>query len=314
MYHLNLKETRPIHLIRMRVHYLNCNEKSLLRIVRARFQALADCDDYCNITVKQRRLNIRMNNSWVDLGPGHSVNLSAPVKINRPSRQILEACANIKLEQVLMDPMICLLFEIVLEVRIETSEAVFTENVTLASFPYMPRITMSRLYPVEVGDDYLLMSVAAELPKKPRDENGSLAHVLPLKGAEIVLEGIVSERDTILKQVEIREQERQYQAQLDKMRRNRRRELERMGMRSRGEAFADAMIQDDEEVVKVKIEQQKLLDQLDIARNKYVRFVQESEMLKFQTTNVKGMSYFDSIKRVVREGKIEVNSLKKRFR
>ena len=45
-----------------------------------------------------------------------------------------------------------------------------------------------------------------------------------------------------------------------------------------------------------------------------MRFVQESEMLKFQSNDTTGMNYFDSIKRVIREGKIEVNSLKKRFR
>ena len=56
------------------------------------------------------------------------------------------------------------------------------------------------------------------------------------------------------------------------------------------------------------------MEQLDIARNKYVRFVQESEMLKFQTNDTTGMNYFDSIKRVIREGKIEVNSAKRRFR
>ena len=42
-------------------------------------------------------------------------------------------------------------------------EAVFNETVTLASFPYMPRMTISRLYPIEIGDDYLLMSVSAEM-------------------------------------------------------------------------------------------------------------------------------------------------------
>lgn len=204
MYHLCLKEARSLHLIRLRVHYLNCNEKSLLRIVRARFEDTIG-PIQGNPVVKQRRLNIRMNNSWVDVGPDHSVNLSAPVKINRPARQVLEACANIHIEQVLMDPMICFLFEIVLEVRIETQEAVFNETVTLASFPYMPRMTLSRLYPIEIGDDYLLMSVSAEMPRKPHDRGAALSHVLPLKGAEIVLEGIVSENDNILKQVELRE-------------------------------------------------------------------------------------------------------------
>ena len=36
-------------------------------------------------------------------------------------------------------------------------------------------------------------------------------------------------------------------------------------------------------------------------------------MLKF-ADDTTGMNYFDSIKRVIHEGKIEVNSLKKRFR
>ena len=37
-------------------------------------------------------------------------------------------------------------------------------------------------------------------------------------------------------------------------------------------------------------------------------------MLKFQTDNATGMNYFDSIKKVIRQGTIEVNSLKKRYR
>ena len=37
-----------------------------------------------------------------------------------------------------MDPMICLLFEVVLEVKIETRDRVFKENITLATFPYVP--------------------------------------------------------------------------------------------------------------------------------------------------------------------------------
>ena len=96
-----------------------------------------------------------MNNTWVDIGPMRSVNLAAPVRTSE-CRQILEACASIKIEQVLMDPMICMLFEVVLEVRITTHDRVYKELVTLATFQYLPKITLSRFYPVELGDDYIL--------------------------------------------------------------------------------------------------------------------------------------------------------------
>ena len=36
-YHLNLKEVRPMNLVRLRVHYVNVNEKSLLRIMKTQF-------------------------------------------------------------------------------------------------------------------------------------------------------------------------------------------------------------------------------------------------------------------------------------
>jgi len=52
--------------------------------------------------------------------------------------------------------MIMLLFEVVLEVRIETGNSVRKENISLATFPYLPKITLSRLYPAEIGDDYIL--------------------------------------------------------------------------------------------------------------------------------------------------------------
>ena len=94
------------------------------------------------------------------MAPKRSVNLAAPAKDARGNRQILEACANIHIDQVLMDPLICLIFELVLEVRIETPDTIFKEYVTLATFHYMPRISWSILYPVELGDDYLLKSVS----------------------------------------------------------------------------------------------------------------------------------------------------------
>jgi len=42
--------------------------------------------------------------------------------------------------------------------------------------------------------------------------------------------------------------------------------------------------------------------------------MQDSELLKFQADDTSGMTYFDTIKKVVRNGTIEVNSLKKRYR
>lgn len=42
--------------------------------------------------------------------------------------------------------------------------------------------------------------------------------------------------------------------------------------------------------------------------------MQQSEMLKFESNNTRGMNYFDSIKKVIRHGTIEVNSLKQRYR
>lgn len=113
----------------------------------------------------------------------------------------------------------------------------------------MPRITISRQYPVEVGDDYILEEVSTEMPRL--NVCSKVASVMPLRNAKIVLEGIVSERDSILKQVELRQEERKYQTQLDKMRRNRRRELERRGL-NKGNNDSDAV--EDEGIVKVKVE------------------------------------------------------------
>lgn len=56
------------------------------------------------------------------------------------------------------------------------------------------------------------------------------------------------------------------------------------------------------------------MEELDTVRNKQVRFMQQSEMLKFESNDTSGMNYFDSIKKVVRHGTIEVNSLKQRYR
>ena len=104
-----------------------------------------------------------------------------------------------------MDPMICFLFEVVLEVRVTTRDQVYKELVTLATFQYMPKITLSRLYPVELGDDYILETKPAEFPQESVHHTANFSYVMPLSNAQIVLEGIVSEKENILKIVEIRE-------------------------------------------------------------------------------------------------------------
>ena len=94
--------------------------------------------------------------------------------------------------------------------------------------------------------------------------------------------------------------------------------MERLGLKIPGSFLdmqdVDDSVQESEAVLKVKIEQQKLLEQLDVARGKYARFVQESEMLKFRSDDTTGMNYFDSIKRTIKQGKLEVKSLRTRFR
>jgi len=63
----------------MRIHYVNCNEKSILRLIKNRVWFESNSDNV-HLSVTQRRLNIRMNNTWVDLGQLQVVNLSAPLK------------------------------------------------------------------------------------------------------------------------------------------------------------------------------------------------------------------------------------------
>ena len=70
-----MKPATDLHLLRMRVHYLNCNEKTILRHLRDRYAlrtGLAEAD----LSVTQRRLNISINNTWVNLGQERSVNLA----------------------------------------------------------------------------------------------------------------------------------------------------------------------------------------------------------------------------------------------
>lgn len=95
-----------------------------------------------------------------------------------------------------------LLFEVILEVKIETRFHVYKECITLATIPYLPRITMSRRDPLEIGDDYLLEEVSTEVPHG--NPSCKIATVMDLRNAKIVLEGIVSERDAIVQQIEVR--------------------------------------------------------------------------------------------------------------
>lgn len=102
------KEIRPVNLIRMRLHYLNFDEKVILRIIRTRFEYSSGISDF-NISVSQRCLNVRLHNTWMTFGRGQSINMAPPVKQNG-KRHTMEACANLKLEHLAADPMLCLLF------------------------------------------------------------------------------------------------------------------------------------------------------------------------------------------------------------
>ena len=163
----------------------------------------------------------------------------------------MEACANFKLDNFLLDPMMCIVFSIVLEVKVETRDAVHKQILTLATVPYLPKLHCSRLFPLEISTDYILQEIPVH-KTLPLVGGASCVEVIPLEGAKIIFEGIVSEDAQVLKTVEIKEQERQYESQLEKMRRNRRRELDRLGVAQGG---AKVQEQEDAAITKVKVEQ-----------------------------------------------------------
>ena len=95
------------------------------------------------------------------------------------------------------DPLICLLFEFVLEIKVESQDRVINDTVTVATFPYMPKITRSKLHPVEIVDDFILetrpISKASKLCP-----TSQLVHVMQgYEQSSICLEGIVSENEKI---------------------------------------------------------------------------------------------------------------------
>ena len=66
-YHICLKEKREMHLIRLRVHYYRCNEKSMLQMIKQRFEAHSGMSG-TDISVTQRKLLVKMNNTWLNIG------------------------------------------------------------------------------------------------------------------------------------------------------------------------------------------------------------------------------------------------------
>ena len=146
-----------MNLVRLKIHYMNCNEDSLLKMLRARY-AIAPNTGKFSLSIFQRRLNIRIHNTWKDVAPVRSIALAEPVEEGE-GYQVCEACANVTLGKVYLDPLICLYFELVVEVQVETDLEVHRDFVTLATFPYCPKITITRLKPAEIVDDFILQTV-----------------------------------------------------------------------------------------------------------------------------------------------------------
>lgn len=80
------KEQRKMNLLRLRVHYICCNEKSILKLIRERFELKTGRTDVSSVKVTQRRLDIKMHNTWLSVGPLRSVNLAAPVTDTNKNR------------------------------------------------------------------------------------------------------------------------------------------------------------------------------------------------------------------------------------
>lgn len=101
---LTLKETRQVNLVRLRIRYQNIDEQYLLDKLRKMNEEWFSTKDEKNfdprklkIEIKQRKLNIRMHNTWKDIGDVRSINLAAPQQESE-FEQICEACANIRID------------------------------------------------------------------------------------------------------------------------------------------------------------------------------------------------------------------------
>lgn len=85
-----------------------------------------------------------------------------------------------------------------LEVRVETPDKVIKEPITIATFPYMPRLSRTRLLPLEVVDDFILETMSVNKARSFLADT-SLMHVMSgVQDAQVVLEGIISENEQIL--------------------------------------------------------------------------------------------------------------------
>ena len=67
-YRLATKETRKVNFVRLKVHYLNCDEAHLLQILQKRYETLfGDSEGKFKVRIEARRLNLRTHNTWRDI-------------------------------------------------------------------------------------------------------------------------------------------------------------------------------------------------------------------------------------------------------
>ena len=147
-----------------------------------------------------------------------------------------------------------LCFEIVAEVLIETDIEIRRDFVTLATFPYCPKITLSCFKPAEILDDYILKSVPVFMPQVPRLENLTCPQFL--QDAEICIEAIISSNDEIVKLVELELGKSKYEEKLKKIKVRRATSTKDTGAKE--EILKEEKqinFEDDEATIKAKIQQ-----------------------------------------------------------
>ncbi|CDW89092.1 UNKNOWN [Stylonychia lemnae] len=300
-FRMNQGLKKTLYVYRLRMVFEGISETDIIVRLKQRAQKLLQLpvNSKIQIQIEERRVIIFAHNTWRQIGKELDLNLQEPVDNVGQGVQVLYAGANIQLSDFVIDPQIATVFKIYYSTRIIVNDTrVFKDTFNFANFIYLPTLITQKQYD-DIVDEIFTQEVY--LNHEQTQFFGDVSYFHPSKQpVKAVLQAIISTKVSAATNLDIAN----LRVQVDKSKK-----------RSEEEQILSE-IPSDQFRIQVQNElliRRQLQGDLIYQKQEQGRQIEEIEKLKFKQDVKTGLTYFDKVQEIVKQGEKEVEDLKQQY-
>eukprot|EP00347_Sterkiella_histriomuscorum_P023297 403335185 len=301
-YQTRLGRKKTLFIYRLKLVLEGINEQEILERMKQRAIVQFQLQNYekVEISISERNVHIQVHNTWKAIGKSQVFNLQEPQEtIAQNDLTVLEAGANIQISEFIVDQFVATIFQIQYQMKIVVDDThIHMDTINFANFVFLPTLNKDT-----AQDDIMdeLYTHTLHLNNQQPSLFGELLYFHDVSYPVLAtLQAIISTKISVATQLDMQN----LQLQVEQKNRKQRELQEQFPMASN--EFRSEMFHQQE----VK---RQLQGDLNYQKREQQRQIEDIEKLKFKQDVKTGLTYFDKVKEIVKEGEKVVDGLKQQY-